>query len=68
MRDLILLITTFIINTTISALIIWLAWNWVMPSVFSLQEIGFLPALGIRLLLRSVLEKCDYISPVLSNE
>ena len=68
MRDLILLLTTFIINTTISALIIWFAWNWVMPSVFSLPEIGFLPALGIRLLLRSVLEKCEYISPVLSGE
>jgi len=68
MRDLILLLTAFIINTTISALIIWLTWNWVMPSVFSLPEIGFLSALGIRLLLRSAVEKCDYISPVLSSE
>ena len=68
MRNLILLLTIFIINTTINALVILLAWNWVMPSVFALPEIGFLSALGVRLLLRSAFEKCDYVSPVLSSE
>ena len=65
MINLILLLTTFIIDTKIKVLIILLVWIWVITSVIVLPEIGFLSCLGIRLLLNSSIEELDYISPVL---
>jgi hypothetical protein len=42
--------------TAIFTVPVWLLWNWLMPTIFGLPQIGFWQALGV-LILSSILFK-----------
>ena len=62
MAIIIIFILTFVVNATINSIILWFAWNFVMPSVFGLSEISFLSAIGLRLISTSLFGKSDYFT------
>ena len=62
MSILILFLSTFVATALINVLILWIAWNFVMPSVFALPESYFISAIVLRFVFVSLFGKSDYFS------